>query len=285
MERAQYHYVYYPLLVTILLFLLLPKTCLSAAPSGLNVYLAKGKGAVTILDKKNYQEVYERIFAAHKLTIDTTSGTNGFLDHLFSSNLAYLSMHANPNLLQVGNGDKVYVVDVSKRYREVGRAPGLVIVVGCRILENSKNNIARALRIEPDSTGKAFIGFTSFTPGLFCDRYFRVFLAAWLKTKPDKSYRTLEEARVYAREFIENRIAQGYTGQGEIGKFMPLDARVAGWFKIIGDSGLRVTDLGQQSGVPGGLPPTPGVTPPRPNPVSGQPSPPVPSGRKWKPAW
>ncbi len=281
----QYHNIDKALLVAILIFLLLPKICLSAAPSGLNVYLAKGKGAVTILDKKNYQEVFKRIFASHKLTIDTSSGANDFLDHLFSSNLVYLSMHANPDLLQVGNGDKVYVVDVSRRYREVGRAPGLVIVVGCKVLENAKNNIARALRIESDSEGKAFIGFTSFTPGLFCDRYFRVFLAAWLKAKPDRSYRTLEEARVYAREFIENRIAQGYTGQGEIGKFMPLDARVAGWFKIIGDSGLRVTDLGRSSGVSGGALPTPSVIPPRPNPVSGQPSSPVPSGRKWKPAW
>ena len=277
MSRLSYVNPSWALFLSALIFLLFPQTVLCADPAGLNVYMAKGKGAVTILDKNNYQQVFKRIFASQKLTIDTSSGAQGFLDHLFSSDLAYLSMHANPNLLQVGNGDKVYVVDVSKRYREVGRAPRLVIVVGCKILENSKNNMARALRIEPESEDRAFIGFTNFTPGLFCDRYFRVFLAAWFKVKPDKSYRTLEEARTYAREFIENRIAQGYTGQGDIGKFMPLDSRVAGWFKIIGDSGLRVTDLGREPATPGGITPAPGPNPSTPSPV--------PSGQKWRSAW
>ena len=109
---------------------------------------------------------------------------------------------------------------------------------------------------------------------------FRVFLAAWFKAKADNSYRTLEEARIYARDFIKNRIRQGYTGQGKIGKFMPLDAKVAGCFKIVGDSNLRVTDLGRQSApspVPGSIPSTP--TP------AGQPAPPVASGQGWKPAW
>ncbi|MBN2706575.1 MAG: hypothetical protein JXR89_09060 [Deltaproteobacteria bacterium] len=245
------------------------------AVSGLHVYLAKGKGAVTILDDESYQNVFKGIFAAHHLILDTDSGADSFLGRLFAADMVYLSMHSNPNLLQVGNGEHVYVADVSRRFREVGHGPGLIIVVGCKTLGNPDNNLARALRIEPGDRGRAYIGFSTVTPGLFCDRYFRVFLAAWFKEKTDKNYRTLEEARDFARKFIEDRIEQGNTGQGEVGKFAPLDAKVAGWFEIIGDRSLCLSDL-QRSG-------TDSDPSPASEPEPGSSS--APGRREWRSAW
>jgi hypothetical protein len=65
----------------------------------------------------------------------------------------------------------------------------------------------------------------------------------WLKPKSGASYRTLEETRADAKAFINRQLSLQGPQTGTIARFAPLDQSVANWFTIIGDSGLRVTDL------------------------------------------
>lgn len=239
--------IYFSILLLILL--LMPESSFAATPSRLKVYMAKGKGASSVLSDKAYHRVFKAIFSDHDLTIDTSFGANDFLDHLLSCDLAYMSMHSNPEVLVVGNGDRVIADDVAEKCREVGRAPKLVIIVGCSTLRDGENNFPRALHIEPNCKGRAYIGFETPTVGYISDRYFRVFLAAWVKPQRNSNkYLTLEEARVFAKEFITERIKSGHcSGQGKIGQFGIFDPRVANSLKIVGDSGLKVTDLSYNS--------------------------------------
>lgn len=257
---------------------------LFAAGSGhLKIYMAKGKGASSVLSDEDYHKVFKTIFAGHDLTIDTSSGAGEFLDHLLSSDLAYISLHSNPQVLVVGNGDRVYPDNVAEKFRALKHSPGLVFIVGCSTLREGENHFPRALQIEPDSSGKAYIGFATPTIGYVSDRYFRVFLAAWFKPKPeDNQYRTLEEARIFAKDFITQRIASGHcTGQGKIGQFGILDPRVADSLKIVGDTSLKVTDLGRATN-PRTEPETPASENHQPDSHS---EPPQSSGQGWRPAW
>ena len=233
------------LLLVTLIWVLGTAPSLSAAPKKLNVYMAKGKGAISILDQADYQTIFRnRIFANDALTIDLTSGKAAFLSHFFASDLVYLSLHANQNVWVVGNGERVEVVDLVRAHQAAGRAPALVIVTGCSTIQTStKVNFAASLGVHPGTAGRAYIGYKTFTPGEYSDRYFRVFLAEWMSSKPDGSYRTLEEARVDAKTFIHDQIALQGPTTGVTSRFAPIDQNVADWFTIVGDSSLRVTDL------------------------------------------
>ena len=248
------------------------------------VYMAKGKGASSILSDKAYHRAFKAIFSGHNLTIDTSSGANVFLNHLMSCDLAYMSLHSNKEVLVVGNGDRVYADDVAEKCREVGRAPRLVIIVGCSTLRDGENNFATALHIEANSKGRAYIGFETPTLGYVSDRYFRVFLAAWSKPQKDNNgkYLTLEEARVFAENFILERIRLGHcSGQGKIGQFGMFDARVANSLKIVGDAGMKVTDLSSEHNHHHSEPSPPSSVNPEPTEVPSSSS----SGRKWRSAW
>lgn len=216
-----------------------------AGPGKLNIYMAKGKDAVSILDDVDYQNVFRNsIFAGHSLTLDVTSSKASFLSSFFSSNLVYLSLHSTPNVWVVGNGDRVEIVDLIKGYKAAGKGPGLVIVTGCSTVQtNTKFNFPASIGIQQGTPKRAYIGYKTFTPGLFSDRYFKIFMALWMKPKSNGSYRTLEEARIDAKAFIKRQLSLQGPETGKIGRFAPLDQYVAGWFTIIGDNSLRVTDL------------------------------------------
>ena len=216
----------------------------NAGPRKLNVFIAKGQKAVSILDDSEYQNVFKSIFAGHSLTLDLTSNKSSFLSNFFSANLVYLSLHSNPNVWVVGNGDRVETTDLIRAYRTAGKGPALVIVTGCSTVQlESKVNFPGSIGIQPSARKRAYIGYRTFTPGLFSDRYFRVFIAQWMKQKPDGSYRTLLEAKADAKAFIQRQLSLQGPQTGKIARFAPIDQFVAGWFSIIGDSSLRVTDL------------------------------------------
>jgi hypothetical protein len=218
---------------------------IQAGPRKLNVYMVKGQGAVSILDDRDYQNVFRNaIFAGHNLTIDLTGGSASFLSTFMNSNLVYLSLHANPNVWVIGSGERIGHVELIRSYKATRKGPGLVIVTGCSTLaSDTKVNFPGAIGIQPGARKRAYIGFRTFTPGLFADRYFRVFMAQWLKPRPNGSYLTLEEARVEAKSFIQRMLQNQGPQTGKIARFAPLDASVAGWFTIVGDSSLRATDL------------------------------------------
>ena len=234
---------------------LLAALCLFPAnvtAAALNVYMVRGKGAVSILDKPAYQNVFKTIFQKQNLTIDLTGGKEAFLGKFFAGDLIYLSLHSNPGKLVVANGDGVEVADLLKAYRKAGRGPGLVIVTGCQTIRRDglKVNLQSAMGIKNGEKGRAFIGYKTFAPGMFSDRYFRVFLASWQKPKPDGNYRTLAETVPYARDFIRRMLKLQGPHTGEIARFAPLDAMVAGWLHIVGDPGLTFDRLGENTGAP-----------------------------------
>ena len=217
-----------------------------AASRGLTVYMARGKGAVSILDQSAYQNVFKNgIFAGDKLQIDLTSGKADFLKRFFAAQIVYLSLHANPDVWVVPNGDRVGIVDLIRAYTAAGKkGPSLVIVTGCSTIHMAtKVNFPAAVGITPATQKKAYLGYTTFTVGEFSDRYFRVFLGQWMQPKSDGSYRTLVEARDDAKAFIQRMLTLQGPNTGVVARFAPLDASVAGWFTIVGDSDLRVTDL------------------------------------------
>jgi len=237
--------------VFLLLLLLLFALPAGLQAKNLNVYMAKGKGAVSILDDVDYQGVFKNgIFKQHNLTIDLTSGKQTFLDSFFKSDIVYLSLHANPNKWVVGNGEVVTVTDLANDYRVKKRGPGLVIVTGCQTIKDDTEELgfAGAIGINDETPKRAYLGFKTITVGLFSDRFFRVFLATWMKPKADGGYRTLEEARTETKDFINRMLdrqkdSSGTVKLGKLASFAPLDPRVGGSFYIIGNSGLRFSDL------------------------------------------
>jgi hypothetical protein len=229
-----------------LLLLVLASIETLAAPRKLNVYMHRGKGAVSILDDADYRTAFKRIFSAHNLTIDLTSGRQAFLDKFFASDLVYLSLHSDPDEWKIASGELITVADLARAYREHGKkGPRLVIVSGCQTVREpgAMVSLPRAVGVDEDSTDRAYIGFRTITPGLFADRYFRVFLAEWLKTGPDGSHKTLEETRGAAKAFIERMLALDRSTLGKTARFAPADAMMAEGFWIIGSSELKVTDL------------------------------------------
>ncbi len=220
---------------------------LTAQIKPLKVYMVRGAKAGSILDDVDYQNVFkDRIFAGHDVTIDLTSGKATFLSNFFQANVVYLSLHANPKKIVVGNGDEVDNNDLILAYKANGyKGPALVIVTGCSTTKDLEDpmSIPKTMGFRSDSKKKAYIGFSTFKVGVLGDRYFRVFLATWMKKRADGTYPTLEEARVEAKAFIKKMLGLQGDQTGKIARFAPLDASTADQFVIVGDDSLRVTDI------------------------------------------
>lgn len=224
-------------------------TVLAAEKKPFKVYMVRGDKAGSILDDVDYQNVFkERIFAGHQVTIDLTSDKTAFLKNFFQADIVYLSLHANPTKIVVGNGDAVDNNDLILAYKENGyKGPSLVIVTGCSTTKDLSDpmNIPKSMGFRIDSKKKAYIGFDTFKVGVLGDRYFRIFLATWMKKRPDGTYPTLQEARIEAKEFIQKMLRLQGDQTGKISRFAPLDANTADQFDIVGDSSMRVTDINQ----------------------------------------
>jgi hypothetical protein len=232
------------LAITALLSVLPLTASTGTAAKKLKVYMVQGKGATSILDEKEYQSVLQGIFKEHSLTIDLSAGKEKFLQNFFESDIIYLSLHANPSEWKVSNGEVLQVQDLVGAYKQYKRAPALVIVTGCETILSTghESNFAQAIGIQSNTAKRAYIGFKKPVRGYFADRYFRVFLASWLSSKPDGGLRTLEESRVFAKQFIDRRLKTQPDTLGEVAKFGVFDPDVADELSIIGDKNLRATD-------------------------------------------
>lgn len=224
-----------------------------AAPRPLNAYFCRGRGAASMIANPEHKAEFAAMtagFAGGTVTVDNESDRATFLQRLFASDIAYLSLHANQRLLVVGNGDRVTADEVSRARQAAGRAPKLVIVAGCKTTgqEIDVENVPQGMGF--DRPGKqAYIGFHKIVIGISQDRFFRYFLPLWLNPGPNNAYRTLAEAKVEAKALMERRyetMKEGARSGQQAGaalQIMPMDLLATGNFDIVGDAGLRATDL------------------------------------------
>lgn len=229
-------------------------------PSGKKVFMASGHDAVSELKAEAFRNVFKSIFSDQALTISTETSGSEFLNGFVSSDIVYVNVHSNPGVMVAGNGDRLTVPDFANAYQAQGNGPALAIVTGCKTIDVTRaESFPDAIGIGGGSTKRAFIGFKTVVFGAVSDRYFRVFLAHWMKPKDDGSYRTLVEARDDARAFIihildltkpnndfspSELVFGGPTAKpGPLMKFSMLEANIANQFEIVGDASLRLTDL------------------------------------------
>ncbi|MCE1237831.1 MAG: hypothetical protein LWW93_15885 [Hyphomicrobiales bacterium] len=214
-------------------------------------YVASGAGAASLLDDPDYHKVFEAIFSGLDTTFAAAPSREALLDGMMAADVVYLSVHSNRNVIAAEGGELVSIGDIIRRRRTAGHAPRLVVIAGCLTLDNkTRTTLPRAFGVEESGSGAAYIGFTTTIVGKNVDAFFRVFFSLWLR--PDKAghYRTLEEAREEALAFIEARIednqaiaAAGNTDAGKMMKFAAGVPNVGRKMTIVGDGGLRLTDL------------------------------------------
>lgn len=214
-------------------------------------YVASGAGAASLLDDPDYRKVFESLFSGLDTTFAAAPSRAALLDGMMAADVVYLSVHSNRNVIAAEDGELVSIGDIARRRRTGGRGPRLVVIAGCLTLDNrTRTTLPRAFGVEEGGGGSAYIGFTTTIVGRNVDAFFRVFFSLWLR--PDKSgaHRTLEEARDEALAFIEARIednqAIAAAGNADAGKMMKFAAGVPAVGRkmtIVGDGGLRLSDL------------------------------------------
>lgn len=180
-------------------------------------YFVKGAGSLSKLTEPAFQNALKSIFNGYNIVFDTGNNKSAFLRQFFQSHFVYLSVHnviGAMNLI-VGNGDRVSIAEMKDACQKVSasQGPKLVIVVGCQTVKNPAGDLAAAIGIEVPTSGRAFIGFSWNVFGNAADAYFRVFLAHWMKPRPDGRQRTLTEARDDAKAFMDRMLKN----QEEIG--------------------------------------------------------------------
>jgi hypothetical protein len=213
----------------------------------LEVFLAQGHKALSILDEPRYRRVLGDIFKAHITKFDDKSPSAAFLQKFFASDIVYLSLHSNPREWVIGSGETINLDDMSVAYRRSGRAPAVIVVTGCNTLGVAKGarSFPEVLGITTRSTKHAYIGFREEIEGYWADRFFRVFFAAWTNPRAPGQYLTLQEAKLWARNFIETRLAQQNANDNgdRITTFFKEDPKVADRLVIIGAPNMKITDL------------------------------------------
>lgn len=214
-------------------------------------YVASGAGAASLLDDPDYHKVFESLFSGLDTTFAAAPSREALLDGMMAADVVYLSVHSNRNVIAAEGGELVSIGDIARRRRTGGRGPRLVVIAGCLTLDNqTRTTLPRAFGVEEGATGAAYVGFSTTIVGKNVDAFFRVFFSLWLR--PDKAghHRTLEEAREEALAFIEARIednqaiaAAGNTDAGKMMKFAAGVPNVGRKMTIVGDGGLRLSDL------------------------------------------
>jgi hypothetical protein len=178
----------------------------------LHVYMMKGgEGTwgrpITILSDENYQRALRSIFQGHELTFDFASNKAQTIDHLFKSDIVYLSLHANANLIVVPNNERLTVAELATAYTQTyhQKGPSLVIISGCETLHDQDSpamNFPAAFGIKNGTSNRAYLGYKEKVNGSSSDRFFRVFLAIWMRSP----YPTLTEAKTKAAATVERMI-------------------------------------------------------------------------------
>jgi len=214
-------------------------------------YVASGAGALSLLDDPDYRRVFESIFSGLDARFAAAPSSEALLEGMMAADVVYLSVHSNSQVIGTDQGRLVSIGDIIRRRRAVGRGPRLVVIAGCLTLDNqTRTTLPRAFGVEDGASGAAYIGFSTTIVGKNVDAFFRIFFSLWLKSAKDGTHRTLEEARSEAIDFIEARIvdnaaikAQGNTDAGKMMGFAAGVPNVGRKMVIVGDSGLRLTDL------------------------------------------
>lgn len=214
-------------------------------------YVASGAGALSLLDDPDYRRVFESIFSGLDARFAAAPSSEALLEGMMAADLVYLSVHSNSQVIGTDQGRLVSIGDIVRRRRTVGRGPRLVVIAGCLTLDNqTRTTLPRAFGVEEGASGAAYIGFSTTIVGKNVDAFFRIFFSLWLKPAKDGTHRTLEAARSEAIDFIEARIvdnaaikAQGNTDAGKMMGFAAGVPNVGRKMVIVGDSGLRLTDL------------------------------------------
>ncbi|MCX6560713.1 MAG: hypothetical protein NTZ26_09365 [Candidatus Aminicenantes bacterium] len=199
-------------------------------PTGLKVFLAKGKNAVSDFNNKNVVDNLKAgVFKGQTVTAHI-EGENkqDFLRTFAESDVVYVSCHSRVfdkvEALVVGSDESVLPSDISRAIRESGKpGPSFVMVAGCSTLENEASNIATGMGIKPGTKGKVYLGWKGKIFGSVIDRSMSVFWQAFMKPDETGRFRTVEEAKAWALKH----------------------GAVSGWgsFEIIGDGSLRATDI------------------------------------------
>lgn len=187
------------------------------------IYFVRGADIQSqYLSDPGFQGVIRTIFSGCTVVFDTNGNQSYFLRQFFASDLVYMNVHnaVNTMALIIGNGDRVSVAEFQQAYndRHRPRNPALVIVGGCQSVGNPAGDLPGCLGFPGSS--RAFIGFRSNVAGFAIDPYFRVFLAHWVKPRPDGKRRTLIEARDDAASFITRQL----TNQSELANLRGKDS-------------------------------------------------------------
>lgn len=181
------------------------------------IYFLKGfDNRSQYLSDLGFQGIIRTIFSGCTVVFDTHGDKPHFLSAFFASDLVYMSLHNAVGAMEliIGNKERVSVGEFQQAYndRHRPRNPALVIVSGCQSVDNAAGDLPGCLGFRGSS--RAFIGFRSNVAAFAADPYFRVFLAHWMKPRPDGRQRTLIEARDDAGSFIQRQL----DNQGEIAK-------------------------------------------------------------------
>jgi hypothetical protein len=199
-------------------------------PTGLKVFLARGKDAVSDLDEKGYIDKMKQ-GALKGQTVTAHVGTENkadFLRTFAESDIVYVSAHSRKvdelESVVIGSGESVLPSDISRAIRESGKpGPSLFVVAGCSTLDREDVNMATAMGIREGTKGKVYIGWKGKVLGSLIDRSFPLFWKAFLEPDENGRYRTVEEAK----------------------KWVLKNGAPAAWgsFEIVGDGSLRATDI------------------------------------------
>ena len=223
----------------------------SAAAATRTVYFMRGKGANSLLPNTDYQATSRNLFKGDKVTFDLDGKKSQFLAQFFASDIAYLNLHAGETRLTVGGGETVEHLEFTDAVPQSGHVPALTIVAGYQTTDgnNMDPNLVEALGIGPIATSHAYIGFNKRIDGIHADRFFHFFFSHWINPGPDRKYRTLLEAGTATRGFIEQRLAAARGGSDRtadpavLGAVHEQDKTVFGSYDVLGNTGLRVTDI------------------------------------------
>ena len=220
-----------------------------ATAASRTIYFMRGKGASSLLPETDYQAMLRNLFKADKVVFDLDGGRAQFLSQFFAADIAYLSLHASETKLKVGNGDVVEAADLQRAYQQAGKGPTLTIVAGCNTTKDSPLLVNIPESIGIGAGKRAYIGFHTPVVGFYADRFFRFFFPHWVNPAPGGSYRTLVEAGTAAHDFIDARVkaaagsADRTVKPGVLGAAQPQDKLAHGSYDVLGNRGLRISDI------------------------------------------
>jgi hypothetical protein len=239
------------------------------------VYIWQGQGASGRLRDPNFWTQMKKEFPGQNPAIQLDPSKADILTNLPGKGVVYTSTHGGwtqPDLVPDSPAPKADLIrtgppgtpdssitaqDLLKLRNQVGDSnmPGLTIISGCNILKHAPPGadpltIADALGITDGKPGRTLIGFDQKIVGAGADDFFFWMLDDWLHPDADGKYRTLQEARDSALQFIKDYQdahkddpAYQYGGK-QRDDYMGGDAYYQGTHaKIVGDPNLKATDV------------------------------------------